>query len=925
MGLEPIPKFQTPGFRNILHYAPSYNFTILLRVFDLGDLKNYEGLTTPENWDKLDDDSMVTLAATGGTYNFKNRFGTDDQISDAFIENLTIKYNLGMSGIGQRGTTAGTTATMVVREPNGMNLLTSLMAAFTKTNNVDQSKVLGSIHQVPVLLSVYFNLAPGASTKIDNSDTNLATALKAATRHIPVIITKVDFNITSSGTTYTITLVEVGTSGGMASAQQPLYETVTELEGKTIGDFLTDLIKKMNTAVQEMNTKSELEEYEYKINFFSDEFKNSRLEASVNALDPSTTTMIGESELQDLTESQNMSESLAAGSKIEPGAYKNKTWDAPDQIRLKIADREGTLKKGSTEPNYNQIYSGWTVPPPKPITTMTLNELKIWQKSVLDSGQLKVNSSEGLVATSPAAGAYQFIYTTLFGRPKSKKYPDGVPGIVLDTELNQLFSPTKQEELGKRLYDANKSSNKALSGKWAYFAYLDLEGGKDLRAQAAGTPRDFGQKLPGFDQVANAARLRQKAQDISNKIRKSSFNDRNRKVGIAAGQTVESVTKLLALNSEYMAKALKDSCKGLPPFIPYIKIYRAVDFEKIIDKNKIKKTITFNIIPIELLANTEGSGYDEKDVVDKFKKLSIREYQYLFTGKNIDILDLNLNFTNTINVAHAAYTRLQEPLASQRRVALNGATTTPITDVSKPNTGADTVGTNQASAAVLPPPSSAGLPKGFRDVEATYKTLLPYLFGRIKSDIASTGDLLKINLEIIGDPGLMPTTEIVLSSNHFERNYKNYLARQGSSEVLLNGYEPAFFRFIFNNPDPLSRAKEAYGGYYLYQTVSANFKDSGAFTMTIEATRENRTALVSKETVEENQRRLESEDCSTDPTATADFVAQENQRKAENERISNSLSLSNPGGSTLTQRIANQVGPSVGGLGSALNNLSGTR
>lgn len=887
MDIKPDTKYQQPQYRNILHYAPSYNYTILLRAFDLNDLTNTGALNdyrSPEKWDQFNNETLQVLAATGGTYNFAQRFGLNSQISDAFIESASIEYVLGMAGLQTRSSPAGLKIAMTVREPNGMNFLPSILTAYLRANNSPPDDVLGSMHQFPVLLSVYFNLADGADRLVDGG-LNLDTEFKKCTRHIPVFIKSVTFNISSSGTTYNMEMVEMGSTGMMPGTQRPLYETITQIEGKTVGEYLRNLIAQMNDAASKKN-KDEPYDYKYEIEFMPGPdgkglaFENSLLAASSDGtFDPRDKPMLKLEEIQQLSPSplvfsngknvsyaqanltgpdpanpsRTVAESIAAGEGTLRGAKDWPAWPTELPASLKKIDFDAyfgyrTKQIGGGE--VGEILA--TIGKNKPISQMSLEQIKLFQKEVLTKQLIKVKTKNNdNEPTSPAVGGYQFIYTTLFGK-------NGNGGLAKDIPISEIFTPQLQTELARKLFDSTKGNNKTLSGQWAYFSTLDAEGGADLRAQGAG--KIPGVNYPGASTATNAANARILAYDLSRRVK--SYKPTNiSTVQIAPGQTVESVTRLLALNSMYMADALKDvETKGLPSFVPFVKVYPTIDFESATPtkRNRLRQTVKFHIIPIRLPVNTEGTGInDDGDVIRALEASTIREYNYLFTGKNIDILDMNLNFTSSVNAGHIAYKNLNQTTAASDRVSVTPSSPASATQDAK-TSGADSTavtGTNISSAGGVHPMSdSSGIPKSFRNVEAEYRALLPDIFGNSSSNATSQGDLVTINLEIVGDPGLMPRSEASLNSEHFKNQYQSYIdGLQARNE--LHGYDPVYFRFIFGNPnrDVPNIGANLYGGYYFITKVVSNFKSSGAFTMNVTAHKDYRGFVVSKETVKRYQ------------------------------------------------------------------------
>lgn len=396
MDYFPLPRLNARPYRNILHDFDSYNYTIVLRVFKLTDLEQFkEDGSRPKNWDTFDD-TTVTLAATGGSYSFPNCWGDPAQHSDTFIQNLTITIPLGARGIF--GGTTGSSINFTIKEPNGINFLQTLLSAFNTLNEFRKDQVLSATDQVPVLLSIYFNAPPNSQSESAVGD--VYSQLSGTVRHIPIQMIKVDFDISTSGTNYNIEATTFATSAQLASTQRAIYEKITEVKGVKVGDFLYDLINKMN-EVQSSLTKDDSNEHSKEILTFAiqpvgtraQNFFNSTLSATLkDGASLADSPMKSPDDLNDLfgeeetdsTTTQPASPSdgaVAVPPSTSPPAYTSELGKKRQQILLAAMD-----KFGISDPN---------------------ERANFWANCTHETGDFKLlgenlnYSAKGLVATFP--------------------------------------------------------------------------------------------------------------------------------------------------------------------------------------------------------------------------------------------------------------------------------------------------------------------------------------------------------------------------------------------------------------------------------------------------------------------------------------------------------------------------------------------
>jgi hypothetical protein len=232
---------------NTLETLQSYNYSIVLRAFDT-DLESKFGDTMTLTEEVLASKTRV-LAATGGTAQFKNRYGQPDQPGDAFIKSLTMTNTNGLNGGGQGRISPVTEMRLDIVETQGANFISSLMAGTAIANLKTKSDEIVLKQQAPFLLSITFQ----ASTE-DGS--NAAEALKDTTKHIKIQVTKCNFSVKATGITYELLCTPYSHMALTDTLQSAAYNSAYSLTGLTMDEFVTQMKTIFNKREKENNTDS---------------------------------------------------------------------------------------------------------------------------------------------------------------------------------------------------------------------------------------------------------------------------------------------------------------------------------------------------------------------------------------------------------------------------------------------------------------------------------------------------------------------------------------------------------------------------------------------------------------------------------------------------------------------------------------------
>jgi len=214
-------------------------------------------------------------------------------------------------------------------------------------------------------------------------------------------------------------------------------------------------------------------------------------------------------------------------------------------------------------------------------------------------------------------------------------------------------------------------------------------------------------------------------------------------------QSLTSIINQVILSSEYATEALEPKFLTPQGFIKWFKLDVQIEllkFDKI--TGDYAKKITYRVVPYlvhqSIFANATSApiGYAElmKDVV--------KEYQYIYTGQNVDILSFNIEINNLFYAganpkpeAEAANTGNQDQKAAEVRPSSTNTGKGQATEVQSAQTGR------------ARPKRDPRLLKGFKGGSEN-KSVEQNVAENFQDAFisGSSADMVTINLEVLGDP-----------------------------------------------------------------------------------------------------------------------------------------------------------------------------
>ena len=197
-----------------------------------------------------------------------------------------------------------------------------------------------------------------------------------------------------------------------------------------------------------------------------------------------------------------------------------------------------------------------------------------------------------------------------------------------DAELSKLLGITvKRSDIGNSIktYAENEENINEIGKSTLVKSFLD--GGK----QPFGRPKFV--EVEGKEGVFERGKIQ-----ISNKFRTLTFK---------AGTTIQEIIEEIILISEYGQK-IADTEPDENGMIPWFKVeadvYNITDHANMDKTGKYPKVYAYRVIPFKAHVSRYQPSTKASPGIENLKRQCCKEYDYIYTGKNDDVLEFNINF-----------------------------------------------------------------------------------------------------------------------------------------------------------------------------------------------------------------------------------------------------------------------------------------
>ena len=325
------------------------------------------------------------------------------------------------------------------------------------------------------------------------------------------------------------------------------------------------------------------------------------------------------------------------------------------------------------------------------------------------------------------------------------------------------------------------------------------------------------------------------------------IDPKQREFSFEAGATIQNVIQEVILSSDYAKNALNPSKLDSEGRISWFRVdvqIKIGDFD--LKRNTRQRTYIFRVLPFKVHSSVFRNPTANPPGYPGLNKIIGKEYKYIYTGQNNDILKFDIQVNQLFHTG-------KQPAPPENSAGVIATSTAQIGENADqiyivPDTDtADAATTVDAAPAFGDMEVTKQTTKGGYGAQTVERRVAETLKNAILNQ--GTGDMTKINLEILGDPYWISDSGM---GNYLgdEHDGQPYIMRDAGGSVNYQGAD-THIRIIFRTPVEPNLGTSGVGGLYnfppnepinpysgIYKVLYCDNKFSdGKFTQTIEATR----------------------------------------------------------------------------------------
>ena len=350
--------------------------------------------------------------------------------------------------------------------------------------------------------------------------------------------------------------------------------------------------------------------------------------------------------------------------------------------------------------------------------------------------------------------------------------------------------------------------------------------------------------------IADAKTAQQSQNTAVSKATPTTGFDTNKMLfNITSGTSVIDVINLVMRNSDFIKRQVLDPLSDKVDFKEGVdvQLYKIIPTIKLLEfdpyRNDYAKETTFHILPYSY-KNTKEPNLPKSKITG-----AVKEYNYIYSGKNIDIIELAIDFDSAYYTAKIVNRDNIETTSA----AIGAADELSVgTDRSKKPAGAGTITPN------IHDPQSVDQSVAATGADTAKSSLVATTMKSLYS--SSRGDMLNIRMKIIGDPHFIKQDDLFINPGDPSYDIKQQMVNSGS--LNLDGGD-VYVRLNFKTPVDMDDAtglpryntryaNGGFTGFYKVIQVENEFR-GGQFVQTLNLVRSFDDPLVAE--IAENERR----------------------------------------------------------------------
>lgn len=314
------------------------------------------------------------------------------------------------------------------------------------------------------------------------------------------------------------------------------------------------------------------------------------------------------------------------------------------------------------------------------------------------------------------------------------------------------------------------------------------------------------------------------------------ISPKGRTLMFSQGMTITQMITSVILNSKYVYSVFDEAKKNPTGEVWWFKVDVQIQLKEFDScRGDFAKNIIYRVVPYKVHSSIFSAPSAVPPGYTQLTKKIVKNYNYIYTGKNQDIIKFDLQFNNMF------FTGVKPSSENDSRNVVNkGANNTasdaePTTEINCDTKKAGTFATTGAPPAGKALGNESQDPTGESTVQK--RVALQFQEAFLKG---GSGDMIKANLEILGDPYYLVDSGI---SNYFAPEFQDGINADGTmtydgSDVYIYitfrtpiDTEPDKHRYNF-----VGTAVSPFSGIFKIIKVESMFKD-GLFKQTLQLTR----------------------------------------------------------------------------------------
>ena len=431
---------------------------------------------------------------------------------------------------------------------------------------------------------------------------------------------------------------------------------------------------------------------------------------------------------------------------------------------------------------------------------------------------------------------------------KEEYVPDEIV-IIFPKDGAQLSSTEIQDDAGQAatVNPASASKDKKVQEKLTLNKSSNSVGGTagsvKMLVQNSESLNDIGKSKMGFDlDTGGDSQLKPKDQiqkdpDKPNSRKDNVYDPKDKVFKFGQGTTiVNAITEVLLMSEFCKTNAVAPSDKlGLKKWFRIeTQVFNLKPQPGNNNRAKIPKLYVFKVVEYSVHEHRFKPPGSQPQGYSELRKNAVKEYNYIYTGKNVDIINFNIQLkAGLFTTAYADKNALAGsvyPQINGQGVGTAGQPTNDEANKSAVEKGVPVVPVGETFRRYK---NAGGGPND------DYRSLVAKNF--YEALLNSQADLMTAEIEILGDPyyiadsGMGNFSDIPANFNETQSGAMNY--QSGEVDVIVNFRTPSDYNSITGTMDFMSGVENAgFSGLYNVQEVTNVFK-GGKFTQTLKAIR----------------------------------------------------------------------------------------